>query len=149
MNALDMPMFEAIADKCVSLKSNRSIRAVILSGSGRAFCTGLDVTSILKNKPVKSMTRLLERANSNGDDEQVISNLAQDVGYLWRDLPVPVIACLHGMCFGGGMQIALGADIRLATYVSISIPCLYSIFCLSSNALLQIPEYLDPTASCP
>jgi enoyl-CoA hydratase/carnithine racemase len=110
MNALNMPMFEAIADTALSLKSNRSIRAVILSGSGRAFCTGLDVPSLMKHQPRASMTRLMERPN----DEKV-SNLAQDVGYLWRDLPVPVIACLHGMCFGGGMQIALGADIRLAT----------------------------------
>lgn len=115
MNALDMPMFEAIADTCASLKSNRKVRAVILSGSGRAFCTGLDVPSLLnlKNHPVKSMTRLLESSRDN--DQQRISNLAQDVGYLWRDLPVPVIACLHGMCYGGGMQIALGADIRLVT----------------------------------
>jgi enoyl-CoA hydratase/carnithine racemase len=121
MNALDMAMFEAIADTCASLKANRTIRAVILSGSGRAFCTGLDVPSLLKlkNHPVQSMARLMERSRANSDrdtaEQKVISNLAQDVGYLWRDLPVPVIACLHGMCYGGGMQIALGADIRLAT----------------------------------
>jgi enoyl-CoA hydratase/carnithine racemase len=112
MNALDMKMFEAIADTAVSLKSDRSIRAVILSGSGRAFCTGLDVPSFLRHQPIKSMTRLMERTNHDG---QIVSNLAQDVGYLWRDLPVPVIACLHGMCLGGGLQIALGCDIRLAT----------------------------------
>lgn len=110
MNALDMHMFEAIAETAASLKNNKAIRAVILSGSGRAFCTGLDVTSIVTNKPVASVARLLERKENNK-----LSNLAQDVGYLWRDLPVPVIACLHGMCFGGGMQVALGADFRLAT----------------------------------
>jgi enoyl-CoA hydratase/carnithine racemase len=121
MNALDMAMFEAIADTCASLKSNLDVRAVILSGSGRAFCTGLDVPSLLKlkNHPVQSMARLLERSHANKDrdssEQKVISNLAQDVGYLWRDLPVPVIACLHGSCLGGGLQIALGADIRLVT----------------------------------
>ena len=109
MNALDMPMFEAIADTAALLKSDGSIRAVILSGSGRAFCTGLDMSSVLQNKPRQSVERLLER------EPEKHSNLAQDVGYLWRELPVPVIACLHGMCYGGGMQIALGADIRLAT----------------------------------
>lgn len=109
LNSLDLPMFQAIADTARQLQANQSIRAVILSGKGRAFCTGLDVKTILRNSPKQTMDKLLERK----DDR--ISNLAQDVGYLWRDLPVPVIVSLHGMCFGGGMQIALGADIRLAT----------------------------------
>ena len=109
LNALDLRMFEAIAAEATKLKDNKSIRAVILSGKGRAFSTGLDVKAILKSNPKKTMDRLLERPlGCNG-------NLAQDVGYLWRDLPVPVICVLHGMCFGGGMQIALGADFRFAT----------------------------------
>jgi enoyl-CoA hydratase/carnithine racemase len=67
------------------------------------------VETIVKNNPKKTVDRLLERPQwSSG-------NLAQDVGYLWRDLPVPVIAVLHGMCYGGGMQIALGADFRFTT----------------------------------
>lgn len=60
------------------------------------------------------MNRLLERPSGYGDDDSY-GNLAQDTAYLWRELPVPVIAALHGMCFGGGMQIALGADFRFAT----------------------------------
>lgn len=114
LNALDLPMFEAIAEEASSLKKDKSLRAVILSGAGRAFCTGLDVKTMLKNHPKKTMNRLLERP-SGYSTTSANANLAQDVGYLWRSLPVPVIASLHGMCFGGGMQIALGADFRFAT----------------------------------
>ena len=118
MNALDMPMFEAIAAAAAQLRDDPSVRAVILSGDGRAFCTGLDVKAVAN--PIKSglqnMERLLKRPSGYGRDGGAsLGNLAQDVGYLWRDLPVPVIASLHGMCLGGGMQIALGADVRFAT----------------------------------
>lgn len=113
LNALDLDMFEAIASEAAKLKSDRSLRAVILSGKGRAFCTGLDVKTILRKNPKQTMDRLLERPS--GYSEESSGNLAQDVGYLWRSLPVPVIAVLHGMCFGGGMQLALGADLRFAT----------------------------------
>lgn len=100
-------MFEAIAETAENLAKDRSVRVVILSGEGRAFCTGLDVGSIIKNSPLSTGERLLSKRH-----EYSKSNLAQDVGYLWRDLKVPVIASIHGMCFGGGLQIALGADMR-------------------------------------
>jgi enoyl-CoA hydratase/carnithine racemase len=119
LNALDLAMFEAISETAINLQADRSIRAVILSGNGRAFCTGLDIQSAmpdfksslgLSSSSGKSWSqRLLERP------EGQVANLAQDVGYRWRELNVPVIAALHGMCFGGGMQIALGADFRFAT----------------------------------
>lgn len=109
LNSLDLEMFQAIAQQAVAFKSDKSVRAVILSGQGRAFCTGLDVKSMAQKSPLSTMEKLLERPVGK------ISNLAQDVGYLWRDLPVPVIAVLHGMCFGGGLQIALGADFRFCT----------------------------------
>jgi enoyl-CoA hydratase/carnithine racemase len=108
-NALDMRMFEELSQAAVDLKKDKSIRAVILSGSGKAFCTGLDVKSIAA-APLKNTDKLLQRPSHTE-----ITNLAQDVGYLWRTLPVPVIASIHGMCYGGGMQIVLGADFRFAT----------------------------------
>ena len=120
MNALDMSMFESIAGAAAQLRDDPSVRAIILSGDGRAFCTGLDVKSVANvgSNPLKNVERLLERPSGYGrpyPEGTSIGNLAQDVGYLWRDIPVPVIASLHGMCFGGGMQIALGADMRFAT----------------------------------
>jgi enoyl-CoA hydratase/carnithine racemase len=110
LNALDLPMFEALRVIGSELQGNPNpqIRVVILSGNGRAFCTGLDVKSILRNNPLQSMERLLERKDE-------ITNLAQAVAHQWRQLPVPVLAVLHGMCFGGGLQIALGADFRYCT----------------------------------
>mmetsp|Transcript_3283 Transcript_3283/g.3660 ORF Transcript_3283/g.3660 Transcript_3283/m.3660 type:complete len:354 (-) Transcript_3283:502-1563(-) len=137
LNSLDMRMFESIASAASELRDDTSVRAVILSGAGKAFCTGLDVKSIvspLKGNPKSNIDRLLKRPSGYGhpppDNDSITSdvntsskassippslgNLAQDVAYLWRDIPAPVIAVLHGMCFGGGMQIALGADLRFA-----------------------------------
>lgn len=111
LNALDLPMFEAINQVAKDLSQRTDIRVVLLSGEGRAFSSGLDVKSIIKaGSPNRSIEKLLSK-----DGDERISNLAQDVAYRWREVPVPVIAILHGMCFGGGLQIALGADIRFAT----------------------------------
>jgi len=107
LNALDMPMFEAIVKAIKQLKKNKDIRAVILSGDGAAFCSGLDVKSMFKN-PLAAV-KLLVKPGAR------VSNLAQDVSYLWRGIPVPVIAVTHGKCWGGGFQIALGADFRYST----------------------------------
>jgi enoyl-CoA hydratase/carnithine racemase len=112
LNACDLQMFESVARTAGDLRQDRSLRAVILSGQGRAFCTGLDVVEVTKNGN-KQIQRLLERPSGYGRDG--IGNLAQDVSMLWRELPVPVIAVLHGMCYGAGFQIALGADFRYAT----------------------------------
>ncbi len=106
-NALDMAMFLAIEDAAKQLIKNKSIRAVIVRGEGKAFCAGLDVKSILKNP--FNPKKLLKR------EEGELANIAQSVGYLWRSVPVPVIAVTHGVCFGGGLQIALGADFRYTT----------------------------------
>eukprot|EP00588_Corethron_pennatum_P007340 CAMPEP_0194284926 /NCGR_PEP_ID=MMETSP0169-20130528/28917_1 /TAXON_ID=218684 /ORGANISM="Corethron pennatum, Strain L29A3" /LENGTH=235 /DNA_ID=CAMNT_0039030905 /DNA_START=267 /DNA_END=971 /DNA_ORIENTATION=+ len=109
MNSLDMPMFEAISSAGKKIKKSMPhVRAVILRGEGRAFCSGLDVVSMLKCG-MSSFDRLLDRP------EDSITNLAQEVAYVWRTLDVPVIAAIHGVCFGGGLQIALGADMRYAT----------------------------------
>eukprot|EP00571_Detonula_confervacea_P011988 CAMPEP_0172306224 /NCGR_PEP_ID=MMETSP1058-20130122/7334_1 /TAXON_ID=83371 /ORGANISM="Detonula confervacea, Strain CCMP 353" /LENGTH=375 /DNA_ID=CAMNT_0013018033 /DNA_START=59 /DNA_END=1186 /DNA_ORIENTATION=- len=118
LNSLDIPMFEAIADAASRLKNDehlsKNLRVVIFSGEGRAFSTGLDAKSVALSGPNKSLNRLLERPSGYGGEDG-LGNLAQDVSYLWRGLPVPVIACLHGMCFGGGLQVALGADMRFST----------------------------------
>lgn len=127
LNAFDLAMFEAIAETAQDLKKDRSIRAIILSGQGRAFSTGLDVKSVMKGgEPMKMIQRLLERESrsssssrhEDNNDEFTINyptNLAQDVSMLWRELNVPVIAVLQGMCFGAGLQVALGADFRYTT----------------------------------
>lgn len=110
MNALDLAMFEAIRDAADTLRHRNNLRAVVLSGRGRAFCTGLDVKSIMMNTRVLKTSKQLLRK-----DDDVSSNLAQDVAYAWRSLDVPVLCAIHGMCYGGGLQIALGADMRYAS----------------------------------
>jgi len=107
LNALDLPMFQAIEAAARDLHSNPKLRAVILSGNGKAFSAGLDVKSVSSN-PANAVTLLKREDGEEG-------NLAQNVAHLWRKLPVPVICVTHGVCFGGGLAVALGADIRITT----------------------------------
>lgn len=106
-NGLDLPMFEALAAAGYRLAHQSGVRAVVLSGNGSVFCAGLDWGSFLAHGGNTS-ERLLERPDGRRD------NLAQRVSRTWAEMPVPVIAALHGVAFGGGLQIALGADIRYA-----------------------------------
>lgn len=103
-NGLDLAMFEGIIEAGKALKADPSVRAVVLSGEGPAFCAGLDFQAFMASGDVGQ--KLLERP----DDSP--ANLAQRVGWIWQEVPVPVIAALHGFVFGGGLQIALGADVR-------------------------------------
>ena len=104
MNALDAAMFDAIAGAVANLSEMPGLRAVVLSGEGRAFCAGLDMTAMAAGG---SGTGLLDRKYGE-------ANLAQQVAWGWHTLPVPVIAAIHGVAFGGGFQIMSGADIRVA-----------------------------------
>lgn len=104
-NALNLPMFVAI-DNCIRrLHRDRSLRAVVLTAEGEDFCTGLDVQSVMAS-PVSALKLLWKWLPGN-------ANLAQRVSVGWRRLPVPVIAAIQGRCWGGGLQIALGADQRI------------------------------------
>jgi enoyl-CoA hydratase/carnithine racemase len=86
--------------------SDSSVRAVVLHGDGKSFCSGLDVASFMSKEGGTGV--LLQR------EEGRLANFAQRVTYDWSLVPAPVIAAVHGNCFGGGLQIALGADIRIA-----------------------------------
>ncbi|WP_414901571.1 crotonase/enoyl-CoA hydratase family protein [Sphingomonas flavalba] len=103
MNALDPAMFDGIVAALAELEAMQGLRAVVLSGAGRAFCAGLDVASF-----AGGLTGGLD-ARPYGP-----ANIFQHVALGWRALPVPVIAAVHGVAFGGGFQIMLGADIRIA-----------------------------------
>src|SRR5919112_3740190 len=106
-NALDRAMFEGIAAAAAEVRTTPGVRAVVLHGEGPSFCSGLDVASFLADGP-NGFDILLDREGPRQ------ANLAQRVATDWLDLPMPVIAAVHGNCFGGGLQIALGADIRIA-----------------------------------
>jgi enoyl-CoA hydratase/carnithine racemase len=104
-NALDGAMFQAIPAAADEVANTPGVRAVVIHGAGKSFCSGLDVAS-LASGPI-SLDDILQR---NGHR----ANIAQRVATDWIDVPVPVIAAIHGNCFGGGLQLALGADIRFA-----------------------------------
>lgn len=107
MNALSMALLEALTEAAERVTADRAIRAVVLSGEGRAFCAGLD----LANFTDPSVFGGDAFGKGRGGHWP---NYYQRPCYAWKDMPVPVIAALHGVVFGGGLQIALGADIRIA-----------------------------------
>jgi enoyl-CoA hydratase/carnithine racemase len=106
-NALDVAMFDQIIAAAERLQTEPAVRAVVLHGEGPSFCSGLDVVSIMQSGggPAGLTDRIRDE----------VPNYFQRSAEDWRTLPVPVIAALHGNCFGGGLQIALGADIRIAS----------------------------------
>ena len=105
-NALDVAMFDQIIGAAERLGSEPGVRAVVLHGDGPSFCSGLDVVSLMQSGggPAGLTDRIRDE----------VPNYFQRSAHDWRILPMPVIAALHGNCFGGGLQIALGADIRIA-----------------------------------
>jgi len=110
LNALDMPTFRGIRDAALALRADADVRCVVLRGAGRAFSAGLDVRSVMSPG---SATANAEELLARPEGEP--ANLAQAVGYLWRSVPCPVIAAVHGVCLGGGFHVALGADVRIVS----------------------------------
>jgi enoyl-CoA hydratase/carnithine racemase len=106
-NGLDAAMFSRLVQVAEHLAADRSVRVVVLSGDGPSFCAGLDFKAVLAGTGLTP-----EQAFARADGH--IANFAQRATYDWRRLPVPVIAALHGACLGGGLQLALAADIRIA-----------------------------------
>ena len=105
LNALDPAMFDAIVEMGERLRTMKGLRAVVLAGEGRAFCAGLDLGSMAAGGSNPD-AKLADRTHGN-------ANRAQEAAMTWRKCPVPVVAAVQGICFGGGLQIASGADIRV------------------------------------
>ena len=116
-NALDNAMFTAIAEAGDRLKSEPGVRVVVLSGEGPSFCAGLDFSSFQTMAGGPPAERAEEGASAQEGPGAMrkgrITHLGQQVAWAWQEVPVPVIAAVHGHALGGGIQIALGADIRI------------------------------------
>ncbi len=111
LNALDPAMFDALIAAGERIAADGSIRAVVLSGEGRGFCSGLDFASFQAMAGSESEARVTAPLGARVEGR--ITNRGQHAAFVWTELPVPVIAAVHGVALGGGLQIALGADLRI------------------------------------
>jgi len=111
-NALDAGMFDGLLGAAKQLAQDRSVRAVVLSGAGDAFCSGLDMSSFADMAGGSLDAESDEVKAAAGDLSRDGANRAQQLGWRWQELPVPVIAAVQGAAYGGGFHVALGADIR-------------------------------------
>ena len=107
LNALAPDTFDELVRTARALKKDRTLRAVVISGEGDSFCSGLDIAAAMR-APARAAKAFVPRPWRG-------TNLVQEACWAWRRLPVPVIAAVHGHCYGGGLQIALAADFRFAT----------------------------------
>jgi enoyl-CoA hydratase/carnithine racemase len=114
MNALDDAMFAALIEAGERVKADASVRAAVLSGEGRAFCAGLDASNF--EKAVNGAGGAGDPAGAFsgglGPRTHGLANRWQQAVWVWREMPVPVIAAVHGVAFGGGFQLMLGPDMR-------------------------------------
>jgi enoyl-CoA hydratase/carnithine racemase len=106
-NGMDMAMLDAVRGAAARLRKDKRVRTVLLRGDGPSFCAGLDFKSVFGS--ARAMVTGFAALRSP------VRNRFQDWSMAWREVPAPVIACIHGNCFGAGIQLALGADVRIAT----------------------------------
>jgi enoyl-CoA hydratase/carnithine racemase len=112
MNALDAAMFEGLRAAIARLRGDAAVRAVVVHGEGRAFCAGLDKSSFEQMRDGPKVGKVGGTVGDLIARTDGPANAPQHVAWGWRELPVPVIAAVHGVALGGGLQVALGADVR-------------------------------------
>lgn len=120
MNALDPAMMKGLIEAGQQLAAEPKARVAVLSGEGRAFCAGLDMASMaaIGQPPEKSSDGNADKKVDGGlltTSVDSPANFVQRVCWIWREIPIPVIAAVHGVAYGGGLQLALGADMRYVT----------------------------------
>jgi enoyl-CoA hydratase/carnithine racemase len=108
-NALDGAMFAGLITAGERLKAEPGVRAVVLSGEGPDFCAGLDFGWFQAMREGDRLSLQVDLPPADGPARAA----GQRAAYVWTELPVPVIAAVTGNALGGGLQIALGADIRI------------------------------------
>lgn len=105
-NAMSFAMIDELISVAKQVKKQRNIRAVIINGVEQTFCAGLDLGDL--NNPKNQLYAAWELSKP-------WQSHFQQACLIWQEVPVPVIAVLQGHCLGAGLQLALGADIRIST----------------------------------
>ena len=108
MNAVDQDMIDAVIAAGQEVAASKA-RAVVISGEGKSFCAGIDISGMGALAGGDPSERMMPRTHGDGT-----TNQWQEVAMVWTRVGVPVIAALHGKVYGAGLQLALGADIRIA-----------------------------------
>lgn len=113
MNALDASMFEGLLAAARRIEADASVRAVVLSGAGDSFCSGIDLSNFgdMASGALSPESDSVQAATQDVSSDG--ANRAQQLAWCWQELSVPVIAAVEGVAYGGGLHIALGADIRI------------------------------------
>lgn len=107
LNGLTLDMLDGLVQTARRLRSDRTVRGIVITGQGASFCAGLDFGTVMKN-PAGVARSFIPRP-------WLGTNTFQEACWAWRRIPVPVVAAVRGHCYGGGVQIALGADFRMTT----------------------------------
>tara|TARA_R110002110_G_scaffold52698_9_gene153002 strand:+ start:732 stop:1520 length:789 start_codon:yes stop_codon:yes gene_type:complete len=108
MNAVDQAMIDAVIAASQEIAASDA-RVAVISGEGKAFCAGIDITGLSGMMGKEPSEALMPRTHGEGT-----TNQWQEVAMIWSRMEIPVIAAIHGVCFGAGIQLAVGCDIRIA-----------------------------------
>jgi enoyl-CoA hydratase/carnithine racemase len=113
LNALTLDTLEDLVATARELSRDRTLRGVVIGGEGESFCAGLDFSIFGEMAGGHGTGADRDRGNPGAMTEGAITHLGQQMCWVWQELPMPVIAAVHGHALGGGLQLALGADIRI------------------------------------
>lgn len=112
-NAINGAIMNGLLDFARQMMNPGEVRVIVISGKGKSFCAGIDMSSFAEMASGDLNSEREDVTEAMADLSPAGANRAQQIGWLWQEVPIPVIAAIHGVSLGGGFNLALGADIRL------------------------------------